>query len=125
MHELGPDLKVLGHADVLHKVSSHSTIEDITCLLRTYEDDKKMFNPAKGLYWLRKGKKQLVSLKSPEDLQTCKDEYKGDLHLACHTVRLEKSSGIIAFNLNILTVIPLRKNKHTLVWLLLLFRGPT
>lgn len=35
-----------------------------------------MFNPAKGLYWLRKGKKQLVSLKSPEDLQTCKDEYK-------------------------------------------------
>lgn len=125
MHELGPDLKVLGHADVLHKVSSHSTIEDITCLLRTYEDDKKMFNPAKGLYWLRKGKKQLVSLKSPEDLQTCKDEYKGDFHLACHTVSLEKSSGIIAFNLNILTVIPLRKNKHTLVWLLLLFRRPT
>ena len=125
MHELGPDLKVLGHADVLHKVSSDSTIEDITCLLRTYEDDKKMFNPAKGLYWLRKGKKQLVSLKSPEDLQTCKDEYKGDLHLACHTVGLEKSSGIIAFNLNILTVIPLSKNKHTLVWLLLLFRGPT
>ena len=59
---------------------------------------KKMYNPAKGLYWFRKGKKQLVSLKSPEDLQTCKDEYKGNLHLACHKVSLEKSSGIIAFN---------------------------
>ena len=115
MHELGPDLKVLGHADVLHKVCSDSTTEDITCPLRTNEDDKKMFNPAKGLYWLQKGKKQLVSLKSPEDLQTCKDEYKGNLHLACHTVSLEKSSGIIAFNLvNILTVqYPLRKiNTH-------------
>lgn len=125
MHGLGPDLKVLGHADVLHKVCSDSSIEDITCLLRTYEDSKKMFNPAKGLYWLRKGKKQLVSLKSKEDLQTCKDEYKGDLHLACHTVSLEKSSGIIAFNFNVLMVVRLSKNKHTLVWLLLLFRGPT
>lgn len=115
----------LGHADVLHKVCSDSTIEDIICLLRTYQDDKKMYNPAKGLYWLRKGKEQLVSLKSPEDLQTCKDEYKGNLCLACHTVSLEKSSDIIAFNLNILTVVPLRKNKHTLFWFLLLFRGPT
>ena len=63
-------MKVLGHADVLHKVCSDSTLEDITVLLKTYEDDKKIYNPAKGLYWLRKGTKQLVSLKSPEDLQT-------------------------------------------------------
>lgn len=82
-------MKVSSHADILQKVSSNSTLEDITVLLKTYEDDKKLYTPAKGLYWLQKGTKQLVSLKSEQDLQTCKEFYKGNLRLACHTVSLE------------------------------------
>lgn len=89
-------MKVVGHADVLHKVSKDSTIDDITILLRTYEDSNKLYNPSKGLFWLRKGTKQLVSLKSSEDLQACKDEYNGDIRIACHTVR---TSGTFPFYL--------------------------
>ena len=87
-------MKVLAHADVLHKVWSDSTLEDITVLLKTYKDDNKLYAPAKGVYWLRKGTKQLVSLKSAEDLQASQDEYKGNLRLACHTVSLRKPEGI-------------------------------
>lgn len=92
VYELGPDSKVLGHADVLHKVSADATLEENTVLLRTYQDEKKMYNPSKGLFWLRKGTKQLVSLKSPEDLQACKNEYKSNLRIACHTVNLQSGT---------------------------------
>ena len=94
--ELSQDMKVMGHADVLHKVSKDSTIDDITVLLRTYEDNNKFYNPSKGLFWLRKGTKQLVSLKSSDDLQACKDEYKGDIRIACPTVR---TSGTVSLYL--------------------------
>ena len=94
VHERGLDMKVSGHADVLHKVCANATLKDITLLLKTDEDDKKLYTPAKGLYWPQKGTKQLVSLKSAEGLQTCKDVYKGNLRLSCYTVSLEKSSGI-------------------------------
>ena len=43
-------MKVLGHADVLHKVLSDSTLEGVTVLLKTYKDDNKLYVPAKGLY---------------------------------------------------------------------------
>lgn len=51
VYEFGLDLKVLGYVDVLYKVFLDLIIEDIICFLRIYEDDKKMFNLVKGLYW--------------------------------------------------------------------------
>lgn len=63
---------VLGHAYVLHKVCSDSTIENIACLLRTYKNDKIMYNSAKGLYCLEKCKNQVVRLKFPKDCRLAK-----------------------------------------------------
>lgn len=51
VYEFGLDLKVLGYVVVLYKVCLDLIIEDIICFLRIYEDDKKMFNLVKGLYW--------------------------------------------------------------------------
>lgn len=94
-------MKVMGHADILHKVSRDATIDDITILLRTYQDPNKIYNPSKGLFWLRKGSKQLVSLKYADDLQACKDEYKTDIRIACHAV--SSSGTLLHFSLCIYT----------------------
>ena len=58
--EINEDMKVIGHADVLHKVDKDATLDEIIALLRTYKE--KLYDPSKGLFWLRKGSKQLVSL---------------------------------------------------------------
>jgi hypothetical protein len=93
VHELSQDLKVSANADVLHKVSSDSSIEEIITMLQTYDSAEKVYIPSKGLYWLRKGSKQIVSLRKAEDLQTCKEEYKGNIRVACHAVIIHKSLG--------------------------------
>ena len=94
VHELSPDMKVSSESDVLHRVSNNSSLLAIVALLKTYEEEKKMYTPAKGLFWIRKGTKQIVSLRGTEDLEACKLEYKGSksIHLACQAVNLEKGT---------------------------------
>lgn len=90
MHELSKDMKVSSNSDVLHKVSADSTIQEINTLLKTYSNDEKVYTPSKGLYWLRKGSKQIVSLRNEEDLAKCKEEYKQlCIRLACHAIYLK------------------------------------
>lgn len=85
MFEINEEMKVIGHADVLHKVGKDVTLDEIIALLRTYKD--KLYDPSKGLFWLKKGSKQLVSLRSSDDLHSCKNEYTGDIRIACQIAR--------------------------------------
>ncbi|KAK3753355.1 hypothetical protein QZH41_018860, partial [Actinostola sp. cb2023] len=92
VYEMAKDMKVCTTANVLHKVSRDASLKEITTLLQTYLDEAIVYTPAKGLYWLRKGAKQPVSLRTEQDLQSCKNEYKGqNIRLACHAIQLQKS----------------------------------
>lgn len=47
----------------------------------------------KAIYWLRKGNKQPVLLKTEEDLETCKTKYgTGSIRIACTVVNVSNSS---------------------------------
>ncbi|KXJ11166.1 hypothetical protein AC249_AIPGENE11745 [Exaiptasia diaphana] len=74
-------------ASVLHDISPDVTLEELKCLLRQSETSGSvMFAPSAGLYWLRKGSKQMVELKTDNDFFSCKEEYKDatkDKKLSC------------------------------------------
>lgn len=88
------EIKVTGSASVISKVDLHAHLEDIKLKIREIENDSVLFIPIKGLYWLRKGKKQCVNLNTEEDLEACKNDYidgKGNLssiRLACASIPL-------------------------------------
>lgn len=60
-------------------------------------DGSKVFVPTKGLYWLRKGNKQMVQLQTDDDWQSCLKEYtvtKGNIssvRIACAAVSIDSS----------------------------------
>lgn len=93
VYEMSPDKKVLTTSNVLHKVNCDTSLQELITLLKTYDDESLIYTPAQGLYWLRKGGKQPVSLCKEQDLEICKKEYNGkNLRLACCTVGLQKQS---------------------------------
>ena len=49
---------------------------------------ENFYTPKKGLYWLRKGTRQLVALKSDEDLASARQKYgnKVPLKMACECI---------------------------------------
>ena len=79
--------KVLQTVDTLHNLSSNESLSDITLRIVSL-DTENLYTPKKGLYWLRKGTKQLVALKSDEDLASCRREYgqKVPLKIACECI---------------------------------------
>jgi hypothetical protein len=72
---------------MLDNVSGNGTLSDIMLLIVNL-DTENLYTPKKGLYWLRKGTKQLVALKSYEDLASCRREYgpKVQIKIACECV---------------------------------------
>ena len=59
-------------------------------LLINIQNDAALYVPRKNLIWLRKGSKQPVSLKTDQDLETCKKEYgTGSIRIACEVVMSE------------------------------------
>ena len=80
---------------LIHSVATDASLADLKALVRAHESEGIMYVPAKGLFWLRKGTKQLVELKSEADFQNCKTEYsKGGkpptgIRIACLSVNLD------------------------------------
>lgn len=89
LHEITKDMKVSADAELVHQVNCDTNYKDLVITLKTYESQEKVYNPSKGLYYLRKGTKQLVSLKQDNDLEKCKEEYGyKQIRLACHVVHM-------------------------------------
>ena len=88
-------MKVSTTSNVLHDVSGIATLDEIITLLKTFESPDIMYNPGRGLYWLRKNGKQPVSLRNDQDLKLCKNEYRGQsLRIACNTISLDNQPGM-------------------------------
>ena len=84
----------LSKTTTLIRVATDVSLVDLKALVRA-QSESVMYTPARGFFWLRKGTKQLVELKSEEDLQNCKSDYaKGGkpetgIRIACSTLDLE------------------------------------
>ena len=64
----------LSKTTTLIRVASDVSLVDFKALVRA-QSESIMYTPAIGFFWLRKGTKQLMELKSEEDLQNCKSDY--------------------------------------------------
>lgn len=64
----------LSKTTTLIRVASDVSLVDFKALVRA-QSESIMYTPARGFFWLRKGTKQLMELKSEEDLQNCKSDY--------------------------------------------------
>ena len=80
-------------ASVIHNVPVESGLDEIKKLVRAHESSSVMYVPVSGLYWIRKGTKQMVQLKTEADFNYCKEEYKDakkkiplSIRIACATV---------------------------------------
>lgn len=84
--------KISNTAELIHAVDRSAKLWKIIELKIDNEDS--LYFPRKGIYWLRKGNKQPVFLKTDEDLETCKKEYGTEsLRIACTVVYVGRSSG--------------------------------
>ena len=84
--------KISNTAELIHAVDRSTKLWKIIELKIDNEDS--LYVPRKGIYWLRKGNKQPVLLKTDEDLETCKKEYgTGSIRIACSVVDVGSSSG--------------------------------
>ena len=66
--------------------------------LKATDDANQLFLPANGIFWLRKGTKQMVQLKSENDFVSCKDEYRdkskgrvSSIRVACCAINIENA----------------------------------
>jgi len=81
---------------ILHGIPHDCNLTKLKQELNNAEG-RRVFVPANGLYWLRKGNKQLVQLKTDHDWQSCRDDYrdaKGNMssvRIACVAVNCETS----------------------------------
>lgn len=86
------DGKISTSSRIIHNVSTRATIKELTNLIHGQICDDVIFVPTKGMYWLRKGSKQLVSMKSQEDFEAGKKEYaESNIRIACVTVQSDQS----------------------------------
>lgn len=87
--EITVEKKVGSTSNVLHKVSYDISLNELKAVLKTYENNSLVYTPDAGLYWLRKGNKQPVSICNDQDFQACKNEYRGEnVRIACRAVSL-------------------------------------
>lgn len=85
--------KISNTAEVMHNVDRSAKLSNIIELLLKIDNEDSLYVPRKGIYWLRKGNKQPVLLKTDEDLETCKKEYgTGSIRIACSVVDVGSSS---------------------------------
>jgi len=82
-------------AELIHTVDRSAKLSKIIgCCSKQTDNEDSLYVPRKGIYWLRKGNKQPVLLKTDEDLETCKKEYGTEsLRIACTVVYVGRSSG--------------------------------
>ena len=86
--------KISNTAEVMHAVDRSAKLSKIIELLLKIDTEDSLYVPSKGIYWLRKGNKQPVLLKTDEDLETCKKEYGTEsLRIACTVAYVGRSSG--------------------------------
>ena len=86
--------KISNAAEVIHNVDRSAKLSKIIEFLLKIDNEVSLYVPRKGIYWLRKGNKQPVLLKTDEDLETCKKEYgTGSIRIACTVVDVGSSSG--------------------------------
>lgn len=86
--------KISNTAEVIHNVDRSTKLSTIIELLLKIDNKDSLSVPRKGIYWLRKGNKQPVLLKTDEDLETCKKEYgTGSIRIACTVVDVGSFSG--------------------------------
>jgi len=84
----------LSKTTTLIRVATDVSLVDLKALVRA-QSESVMYTPARGFFWLRKGAKQLVELKSDEDLQNCKSDYAQGgkpatgIRIACSSLDLE------------------------------------
>ena len=95
--------KISKSSILLQDINEECTLSVLKEQLRAFDGSQNLFVPASGLFWLRKGSKQLVQLKTEKDLAFCKDEYwdkvKGrvnSVRVACAAVSVE-NLGKLAF----------------------------
>lgn len=85
--------KISNTAEVIHNVDKSANLSKIIELLMNIDNDEILYIPKKTIYWLRKGNKQPVLLKTDKDLATCKKEYgTGSIRIACSVVYASNSS---------------------------------
>ena len=78
--------KIFSTAEVIHDLSK------IMELLINIQNDAVLYVPRKNLFWLRKGSKQPVSLKTDQGLEMCKKEYgAGSIRIVCEVVYVSSS----------------------------------
>ncbi|KAL9960139.1 hypothetical protein ACROYT_G033550 [Oculina patagonica] len=93
--------KISNTCEVIHNVERSAKLSTITESLVKIGNDDVVYVPRKAIYWLRKGNKQPVLLKTEEDLDTCKKEYgTGSIRIACTVVNVSNSSPVDSSNAN-------------------------
>lgn len=83
---------------ILHGVDHDCSLSDLKLLIRAHEDQSgTVYVPATGLFWLRKGTRQMVKLNVQADLENCKNEYNKpklqSIRLACAAVTTAGNGG--------------------------------
>ena len=64
----------LSKTTTLIRVATDVSLVDFKALVSA-QSESIMYTPARGFFWLRKGTKQLMELKSEDDLKNCKSDY--------------------------------------------------
>ena len=91
-------IKVSGSADILRDIPKHTTVQELANRLRVIDGDT-IYVPTSGLFWLRKGTKQCVKLKTNEDFESAPSEYANkngtvsSISIACFTVDRPNTAG--------------------------------
>ena len=103
LHAKQNEPKISKTSILLQGVNEECTLPVLKEQLRAFDGSQNLFVPASGLFWLRKGSKQMVQLKTEKDLAFCKDEYRdkvkgrvNSIRVACAVVSVE-NLGKLAF----------------------------
>lgn len=82
------EAKLSNTSVVLHGLPEQVTLDGLKSMLKTMDSSSStVFVPSNGLFWIRKGKKQLVALTTDDDLRCCFEEYNAKaIRIACAAV---------------------------------------
>lgn len=67
VHDMN-NMKVSTTSNVIDNVNQSADLKEITTLLKGFESNNMLYNPASRLYWLRKRGKQPVRMANDQDL---------------------------------------------------------
>ncbi|KXJ23339.1 uncharacterized protein LOC110250738 [Exaiptasia diaphana] len=95
LYAVGIDGKVSSSSEIIHNVSTTTTLKELTNLILEHSRDDTIYAPTKGIWWMRKGSKQLVSMKTEEDFHAGAQEYnETNVRIACVTIDAGPSSSV-------------------------------